>query len=544
MKLRNYLSRPLAVACVALLCAAGARAQNARADANSAPFSPTPYRIGERLSYNVSFSNFMTAAHIETIVARRGLFQGRDGVELRAHVETLGVVSAALYSANNDYVSYVDPSTGQPYRFLQLVRNSQPGSALPSATVSAVGDEALASGQVLNSFPGTYDFLSAVFRMRALPLAQGDSYRMTIHGGATPYDIELRVTGRESIKTNLGTSNTIVTQVRVRNNDPVNNYRVRVYFTDDELHTPALVTARHPAGEIRVELAGVEILSEPPPAGVVAPTPRVRPSVAPSAGLMSVPPSPGGVASAPPTSGATPAAGGVSPTTPPESSDPLADLPFAPGEQLNFNFFAGTQPIGTASFQVRQRARYFNRDGLQFVAALQTTGAGQTLFPVSDLFNSYVDATTLLPFRTEARVQEGRRRAGWVVSVDQERGNALFDDGSRVEMPAGTHDLVSVFYALRSFDLTPGKENRVALLINKRPRLLSVAALRSETIQLGTRQIPAVVLSLVTSDPEGDRFQLRLWVSTDRRRLPLRLTAVTPLGPVRADLAIIPLTLQ
>ena len=111
-------------------------------------------------------------------------------------------------------------------------------------------------------------------------------------------------------------------------------------------------------------------------------------------------------------------------------------------------------------------------------------------------------------------------------------------------MPFGTHDLLSVFYALRSFDLTPGKRNAVSLLVNKRPRLLYITALRPGSVQLGSRQISAVELSLTTSDPDGDRLALRLWVSTDKRRLPLRLTAQTPLGPVRADLAIIPTTLQ
>jgi hypothetical protein len=51
-------------------------------------------------------------------------------------------------------------------------------------------------------------------------------------------------------------------------------------------------------------------------------------------------------------------------------------------------------------------------------------------------------------------------------------------------------------------------------------------------------------LALNTSDSDGDKLALRLWVSTDKRRLPLRLTAVTPLGPVRADLVIIPTALQ
>ena len=63
-------------------------------------------------------------------------------------------------------------------------------------------------------------------------------------------------------------------------------------------------------------------------------------------------------------------------------------------------------------------------------------------------------------------------------------------------------------------------------------------------MQIGSQTIPAIQISLTTDDAEGDKYQLRAWLSDDSRRLPLRLTAVTQLGPIRADLAIIPVTRQ
>ena len=38
------------------------------------PFSRAPYQVGERLTYNVSFSNFRTAAHVELFNAGAGLY--------------------------------------------------------------------------------------------------------------------------------------------------------------------------------------------------------------------------------------------------------------------------------------------------------------------------------------------------------------------------------------------------------------------------------------------------------------------------------------
>jgi hypothetical protein len=515
---RGSRAKFLLTAALAALClCVAAHGQQARTDVTAAPFSQAPYAVGERLTFTVSFSSFPTAAHVEMQVTERGPLYGREGVELRARAETTGVVSAALYALNNNYSTFVDPATGLPYRAQQSI---QQGGRVENTTQDynmALGDSSLSANREVAVSAGTFDFLSALYRIRALPLAQGATYALSVRNGESVYAAEVKVTGREMLKTNLGSANAIVTEVRVRGNKEADDYRLRLYFTGDERHVPVLITARHRAGEIRVELASAEVQAGAPGA-VVATPPAVTPTPA-----------------RPPL------------TTPPAAAvAPPAELPFKPGEQLNFNFFlgAGPQPVGTASLLVRPRARYFNREGLQLTANLQTAGAGQTLFPVSDQLNSFVDASTVLPFRTELTLAEGKRRARFVVSADQNSGSALFEDGTRVEVPVGTHDLLSVFYALRSFDLTPGKRNAVSLLVNKRPRLLFITALRAGTLQLGGQQIPAVELSLSTSDPDGDKLSLRLWVSTDKRRLPLRLTAVTPLGPVRADLAIIPTALQ
>ena len=69
------------------------------------PFSQAPYLIGERLTYNVSFSNFPSAAHVEVEGVGRDNYFGRDAIQLRGHVETTGVINVALYAINNDYMS-------------------------------------------------------------------------------------------------------------------------------------------------------------------------------------------------------------------------------------------------------------------------------------------------------------------------------------------------------------------------------------------------------------------------------------------------------
>lgn len=485
--------------------------------ANTVPLAQTPYRVGERLTYHVTFSNFINAAHIELLIAARGQFFNRDALQLRAHVETTGVVSAALYTINNDYTSYIDPNSGLPFRTQQVIREGGRTTDTSSEYNTPVGTVAIPGKLRIGEVQGTYDFISAVYRLRSLPLNDGSVYYFTARNDMDEYAVEFRVVGRQLIKTNVGSFNTIVTQLRVPKDEAANKYRARIYFSDDERHVPVLLTARHPSGEIRIELAGSEL---PEPTTQTTVTNVVTSPVA-------LPPGTPVIA----TTGTTPFPTG---------------LPFNAGEQLNFNVTLGATPqsVGTIALQVRGRAKYFNHDGIQLDMKAQTTSAAARLFFVNDQLSSYVDPNSLLPFRTEIQQQEGRDRNNQILTIDQDRGNATTDKGTRIEIPVGTHDMLSVLYALRSFNLTPPKRNAVSILINNRPRTLFITSLKREMIDLGGQKIAALQLSLTTDDQQGDRLGLRLWVSEDNRRLPLRISANTPLGPARADLAIIPLAHQ
>ena len=472
-------------------------------------FNPKAYRIGERLTYDVSFSQFISAAHIELQVAARGTFFGRDAIHLRAHVETTGVVNVALLALNNDYTSYVDPGSGLPFRAQEVVRQSGRASDVTSDynQVAVPGPASPGSGE----FGGTYDMLSAIYRVRAMPLTAGASYLINVRHENQEYQAEIKVLGHELVKTKMGSFNAIVVRLNSRNSGLDEN-RTRIYFSDDDLHIPVLVRIKHSAGEIRAELAGSDVRTTP------APRPSPRP------------------VSPPPT---------VTIRTNPDAGPARGDLPFKVGEKLNYLIYlpSVSQPVGTALYEVKAQGRYFDHEGFLLSARLQTTPAIGRLFTANDQVTSYVDTVSLLPFRTEMVLVEGNHRSNRIYSVDQDRGSAV-ENGSRIEIPVGTHDLLSLVYAVRTFELSPAKRNAISILVDKRPVTLFITSQRRETIDLGGQKLPAILLTLTTDDPVSDKYQFRAWVSDDFRRLPLRFTAKTELGLLRADLAIIPVTPQ
>jgi len=195
------------------------------------------------------------------------------------------------------------------------------------------------------------------------------------------------------------------------------------------------------------------------------------------------------------------------------------------------------------SFEIKSRGRFFNRDGLQLVVNAQTIGPAA--IGVRDQITSYVDPETLLPFRTEINLSEGKYHTARNYTLDQERGAATSEQPrERIDIPVGTHDMISAFYALRTFDLTIQKPNSISIMAFHRPRTLTIKALKRETIELNGQKIPAIMLQLVTDDPQPDRLQIRIWVGEDARHLPLRIAAVTEVGPAHADLMVVPVATQ
>lgn len=483
--------------------------------ADSVPFWQSVYRVGEHLTYNVSYSNFTSIAFVDLEVVSRGTFAGREAIQLRAHARTAGVVNVALISINNDYTTYVDPSSGIPFHS-RIVVHDTTSSSDESVELNQGGTDAATTQR---SIPGVYDLLSAFYRVRAMPLVSGSTYRLHVKNQGQDYRLEFKVTGTQIVKTNVGSFTAIVTQVRITGDSPLKE--ARVYFSDDERHIPVLLTAKVNDGEIKAELAGSEIIKpavDPTAPPTPTPTPTPKPSPTPTPQPRPTP---------------------VQPVNNP-------DWPFTVGEQLNYQVFIGTSniPLGLATFQAQGRSRYFEKDGLYLSVNAQTTGAAARLFVANDTIESYVDPNTFLPYRTVLNLVEGKRRLNQVLTLDQTRGSARTDRGQEIQIPVGTHDYLSLFYAIRALSIAPPKRSAISVLVEGKPKTLFVTATKRETIEINSQKLSTIALILTTDDPTSDKYQLRMWISTDRRRIPLRITCQTELGPLRADLAIVPTSRQ
>jgi hypothetical protein len=129
------------------------------------------------------------------------------------------------------------------------------------------------------------------------------------------------------------------------------------------------------------------------------------------------------------------------------------DKSFRDGENLlyvvKFGFIVG----GNASLVLKQE--YFNNK-LVFHARGEgkTVGLAEKLYSVKDIFESFFDMHTILPYKSIRDVKEGNYRKH-EEAIFNHAGNSVYSTrkDTTVTIPKNTLDMMSLLYYIRSIDL-------------------------------------------------------------------------------------------
>jgi hypothetical protein len=158
--------------------------------------------------------------------------------------------------------------------------------------------------------------------------------------------------------------------------------------------------------------------------------------------------------------------------------------------------------------------------------------------------------TTVGPFRIQHHSRSwlsSRRMAALRYEVDEriplksvrERVEIFPDEGrwvrpttqGRSSSPEPLDEL-SFLYALRTMQLTPGLVHRMDRHFDAKRNPVVVRVLRRELLRVPAGEFSTVVVEMEVRDPErfGGRGLLRLYLTEDERRLPVRIESQVPIA--------------
>lgn len=457
---------------------------------------PTPFRIGERLSYNFSFERYRDIAFGEIYVVSRGKLGDADAVELRSRFKTLDLVSAAFFTVDESRTTFAAAETGAPL----YVRRTNNASVQSHQAVN----------NYINNPANGFDLLTLIYKIRN----SGGSGIFTLLENDRSYTVTVQVAGAERVKTDAGEFDTTVSTVQSDYFTELGIQSLKVNLSTDESRIPATVRFKTSKGDFTASLSGMQVSTPDPD-----PTPTPQQMQTPR-----------------PTSTPKP----VATPTPYVANRPLPEeLGFALGEALDYRVSLSGKLVATFSLQAKERNLFEGEDSLLLEAAVKSVEPGNGVFSPGDRVFARVNPDTLTPLQFEIRFSGSLAGLNQSARFDQRNGAVTFGGTNRLEVPVGSHSLLSLLYALRSINLKPSKtlsnpvnDTRVAVFWDTKAYIFSLRPSPLETIELNGEKVSAQMVSISTGNPQLDSLSIRVWLSNDDGRVPLRLSV----GPYQADL--------
>jgi len=462
-------------------------------DANKTDVTPAGFRIGERLTYSISFQKYDNVGFAEIYAVSRGKLGETDAVELRMKLKTTGLLSAAFYQIDESRTTFANPETGAP---LVVKRQDNSGVVIKE----------LVSNYVNSPSPGM-DLLTLIYRARQ----SGAPGSFLLVEGDKTYNVTLLPQAAEHLKTEAGDFDTNVANIQSDYFAEHGIVSMRINFSTDEAHVPVMIRLKTAKGEFKLILSGIyniepEVETSPTPVATQTPRPTNSPRPTP---------------------------------TPYIDNEPLApELGFALGEKLTYRVSNGPTRIATIVLTAKERKSISRQDSLVLTAAVSSVEAGSGIFSGTDTIVARVDPETLSPFEVATRTSGPLAALTKILKFDHRTG-AVTSGNVRVDAPIGTHTLLSFLYAIRSFNLNPSRDarnpvndTRVAVFWGEKANIFMLRPSEPDTITVNGQKFEAQKVAVRTNDPQLDALGLTIWLSTDQSRTPLMIK----LGTYQAEL--------
>ena len=214
-----------------------------------------------------------------------------------------------------------------------------------------------------------------------------------------------------------------------------------------------------------------------------------------------------------------------------------ARVPFAAGEHLLFSVQYGLVTAGEATLDIRNLSTLNDRVCYRIVSDARTNDFFSKFFSVRDRYESYMDTTELYSLRYEKHLREGKFKRDEAVDFDQTRHRAIYKD-KVVPMPPRSQDVLSALYYIRTLPLRVGQSIALANHTDGKNYPLVVKVLGKEHVTVDAGEFDCIIVEPILRGPGvfTQKGRLTVWLTDDRRRMPVLMKSKVVIGHVTAVL--------
>lgn len=215
---------------------------------------------------------------------------------------------------------------------------------------------------------------------------------------------------------------------------------------------------------------------------------------------------------------------------------------FKAGEILSYRLHYGLMDAGSIVMEVKPEIiNVSGRQVYHIVGNGYTKGTFDWFFKVRDRYETYIDKDALLPWMFVRRVNEG----GYIINQDYTFNHYTnkvdVGGGEKIEIPEGTQDMISAFYAARNLEITKAKEGDIFTInsiVDKEIWPLKIRYVGKDiiTCDIGTFRClkfrPIVQKGRIFKQEDD----LNVWLTDDKNHVPLRAQAKLMVGSIKLDI--------
>jgi len=200
-------------------------------------------------------------------------------------------------------------------------------------------------------------------------------------------------------------------------------------------------------------------------------------------------------------------------------------IPFISGEKLTYQMRYGFLVGGTATLLLSSEV-YLGKPVFYARAVGQSTGIANTVYSVKDIYESWFDKETTLPYKQVRNIKEGHYRYYNEVTYNRRNNTVHSSLSGEHKVPEKILDLCSVFYYIRRIDFSKmKKEDVVSVNMYFADEIFPFhfRYLGKETIKTKIGKLNCIKISPVVEP--GRMFKTKddmtIWFSDDENCLPV-----------------------
>lgn len=225
----------------------------------------------------------------------------------------------------------------------------------------------------------------------------------------------------------------------------------------------------------------------------------------------------------------------------------LKNTSYVRGEKLLFRAHYGFVNAGYGEVTISDKLYKIND---RICYKIETVGKSSNSFDffirIRDTWRSYVDTSSIIPHKFFRHIEEGKYRKTEEVFYNHQAENLRVVDKKRdidkeYKVPSNVQDLVSGFYFLRNTNFNKLSVNDTIYI----PSFLENEIYDLKLVYRGKGKVKTklgkfMALKLTPIMPENSLFDgeesIRVWISDDKNKIPLKIEADMFIGAVEMDL--------